>query len=221
VGSSAQAHIFRSYDNTWDKNEKWVPLNPGFANVERIWEVARATTSAPLFFPPTIIDDTEYRDGGMLANNPSQFALQEVASLQRRKLNNICLVSIGSGLRPQEKKNGAVRSRTFTFIREWKNTIEIMRKQVTDTERTSRTVFGASLASDFPYFRFNVDLPRDILPDEYVGEDEKSGKEGGTFGAIAHYTKKYLERPEIRKNLAECAETIISLVIERKKDAGL
>lgn len=42
--------------------------------------------------------DIVYRDGGTVANNPSHLALPGVASFHEGKLNNTCLVSIGSGL---------------------------------------------------------------------------------------------------------------------------
>jgi hypothetical protein len=37
----------------------------------KIWEVARATSAAPTFFGPIVIDGCSYSNGGTIANNPS------------------------------------------------------------------------------------------------------------------------------------------------------
>ena len=63
-----------------------------------VWKVARATTAAPVVFAP--LDDT-YIDGGVKANNPSEFAMTEIRKYYRRKKRDMphisLLVSVGTG----------------------------------------------------------------------------------------------------------------------------
>jgi patatin-like phospholipase/acyl hydrolase len=44
-------------------------------------EVARATTSSPTFYAPTMISGGRFVDGAVLANNPSMIALCEAKTL--------------------------------------------------------------------------------------------------------------------------------------------
>lgn len=63
----------------------------------RIWEVARATSAAPTFFPPICIDDVSYGDGGTGWNNPTKEAIVEAQNIWPNRPIG-CVVSIGTGL---------------------------------------------------------------------------------------------------------------------------
>ena len=62
-----------------------------------IWQAARATTAAPTFFLPILINDIEYSDGGTGFNNPSELAIDESHSIWPNRSIG-CLVCIGTGL---------------------------------------------------------------------------------------------------------------------------
>jgi predicted acylesterase/phospholipase RssA len=62
-----------------------------------VWQAARATTAAPTYFLPILIDDIEYSDGGTGFNNPSELAIEEAHSIWPHRSIG-CLVSIGAGL---------------------------------------------------------------------------------------------------------------------------
>jgi hypothetical protein len=62
-----------------------------------VWQAARATTAAPAFFLPILIDDIEYSDGGTGFNNPIELAINEAHDLWPYRSIG-CLVSIGTGL---------------------------------------------------------------------------------------------------------------------------
>ncbi len=67
--------------------------------VEYIWKVARYTSAAPMYFSE--LDG--YIDGGILANNPSDYGLTVIQNFHQRKdsrLDIACIVSIGSGIFP-------------------------------------------------------------------------------------------------------------------------
>lgn len=53
--------LFRSYTNGLER-----PEMPGI----KIWEAARATSAAPAYFKPLILNGKEFLDGGLQANNP-------------------------------------------------------------------------------------------------------------------------------------------------------
>lgn len=68
-----------------------------------MWEVARATSAAPLYFPPLqhVPPDLEQYnllvDGGVAANNPAMCALVEAMSSFNQPQENILVVSLGTG----------------------------------------------------------------------------------------------------------------------------
>jgi len=62
-----------------------------------VWQAARATTSAPTFFLPIVINRVEYSDGGTGFNNPAELAINEAHDIWPNRSIG-CLVSIGTGL---------------------------------------------------------------------------------------------------------------------------
>ena len=69
---------------------------------ELVWKVARYTSAAPLVFSE--LDN--YVDGGVIANNPSEYGLMEIQNfhLQKgQKLPISLIVSVGSGVYPKER----------------------------------------------------------------------------------------------------------------------
>ncbi|KAM0491744.1 hypothetical protein ACHAP8_010373 [Fusarium lateritium] len=109
--------VWRSYDNdfspTSNDSNSWTPSNAGPAHTTAIWEVARATTAAPVYFESIKIRGRKFLDGGMVANNPSLIAIREIHNLHGRV--PALFVSIGTGLKVADQKftapqtNGAPR----------------------------------------------------------------------------------------------------------------
>ena len=62
-----------------------------------IWQAARATSAAPTFFPPILIDKINYGDGGVGWNNPTKEVIAEVQNIWPNRVIG-CVVSIGTGL---------------------------------------------------------------------------------------------------------------------------
>jgi predicted acylesterase/phospholipase RssA len=60
-------HIFRSYETYGDTQSS---ARPPAAAVVPLWQVARATSAAPMYFSPITIEDKSYVDGGLGTNNP-------------------------------------------------------------------------------------------------------------------------------------------------------
>jgi hypothetical protein len=180
-----------------------MPVNPGPATSLQIWEVARATSAAPFLFTPISVEDKIFRDGGMIANNPSEQALRDVAFLHRDDLTHICLVSIGSGILLKEQ-SGPTRNKS-SLLRNWKRTIQTLRETRIQTEATYKIVYETCSDHRIPYFRFNPELGREILPDDWDKGIEES--------AI-----RYLESPEIEEQLRKCASAVVSYMFNLRSD---
>jgi len=117
----AEPYLFRSYDHILSPIHVELHLdidNPGVASEVSIVDVALATSAAPAIFKvvkipsekvlpnvPPVPPHQRFMDGGILANNPSDFAINEVTAWQMADPNRCrstadaigCFVSIGCG----------------------------------------------------------------------------------------------------------------------------
>lgn len=69
-------------------------------NQWKVWEASRATSAAPVYFPPFM---KKFVDGGVMANNPTLDAMAEIFNEIEKEGNNAKLalvVSIGTGIPP-------------------------------------------------------------------------------------------------------------------------
>ncbi len=63
----------------------------------KLWEIALATSAAPIFFPIANVDNKMLVDGGLWANNPSYIGLTEaLGQYFGKKLNEISILSVGN-----------------------------------------------------------------------------------------------------------------------------
>eukprot|EP01125_Pyxidicula_operculata_P008010 TRINITY_DN2701_c0_g1_i2.p1 TRINITY_DN2701_c0_g1~~TRINITY_DN2701_c0_g1_i2.p1 ORF type:complete len:886 (+),score=239.42 TRINITY_DN2701_c0_g1_i2:361-3018(+) len=127
-------YIFRNYRND---NAKY----DGNCDVF-LWQAVRASTSAPPFFEALEIGNKIFRDGGMVANNPSALAIAEAKKIWPHMQRDIFLLSCGTGKpKPLEVTN----SNSFTTV------ITQTLNSCTDTEQT-HMILEDLLPSD-SYFR--------------------------------------------------------------------
>ncbi|KAM3477663.1 hypothetical protein MY8738_006314 [Beauveria namnaoensis] len=70
-----------------------------------LWQALRATTAAPFYFNPQVIDDVAYQDGGMTYNNPSALALAAARSQCPEKPNPGLFLSFGTGVGRMTKRS--------------------------------------------------------------------------------------------------------------------
>ena len=71
------------------------PDHRGFAEIPLV-DVALATAAAPVYFPAARIENTEYIDGGIIANAPDLVALVEAEQYLSSRRDHIHLMSIGT-----------------------------------------------------------------------------------------------------------------------------
>ena len=125
-----------------------------------IWQVARATSAAPTYFKPPLIDGLEYVDGGFGANNPCVEIFEEV-----RRMNNnskrctSIILSIGTG------KNNEARRFKGTGVQRYLNYLNFARRWASDSEETHLAMLKKKRDSEaqFDYFRLNVEKGLDLM----------------------------------------------------------
>ena len=194
--------MFRTYDcGIPPKSERadWDLLNSGPASTSQIWEVARATSAAPTFFPPMHCDNNIFIDGGLTANNPTQEALREIAFLHG-DLSGAIFVSIGSGVSKNALPTASILSSRRQIWPDFqKKVIQLLRERATQTEMTSADVqFEARMNTNFSYFRFNTASEVSIRFDDWDAP-------GRTRTELELILRDSLESQEMKANLRECA----------------
>ena len=161
MAGAEKPYLFRTYKNlhkSKDREERNLDRNPDLAHDIPIWQVARATSAAPTYFKPPIIDGLEYVDGGFGANNPCAEIYEEV-----RRMNNnskTCasvILSVGTG-----KNNEARRLKGAGFQR-YLNYLNFARKWASDSEQTHLAMLKAKNEVHFSYFRLNVEEGLDLM----------------------------------------------------------
>jgi hypothetical protein len=118
----------------------------------KIWEAARATAAAPMYFDPISIGRSgeQLLDGGLGANNPVKEVLQAAQELCPQEVigDRIeCLVSIGTGVRSVKSMSGSLSHLTNALV-----TLSL------DTEAIAETFLqeNRNMFLDNKYFRFTV-----------------------------------------------------------------
>lgn len=181
---STTAFRLRSYHSSWE---------PGTGCT--IWQAARATTAAPLYFPPIRFGHPprNYVDGGITHNNNPVRALWDEAKQvwgPSRRLG--CIVSIGTGV-------PALRSTGKTG----KSIIESLTNIATDTQNTAKTfawdMENLPPAEAISYSRFNVEQ----------GLQNVKLEEWESFDALTGATDEYMNTH--RSEIDKCANAIRNL----------
>lgn len=189
------AYLFRTYRGTTNHAH----------NVE-IWEAARATTAAPMFFRPISIKVegswNYYRDGALAHNNPAKLVLEEAESQfgSGRKLGFI--LSLGTGLKTtdaafadaerinqralQTQQQPRKLSASF-FSRDFRPVVEHVTSSVSDTEPTHHELEQRFRLVPNAYFRLNLDKgASDIKLHQYKKME-----------VLREATERYLRDPEV------------------------
>jgi len=136
---------FRSYDSD----------SPEFSTRgATILQAARATSAAPGFFEPVVIDGITFYDGGLGANNPSMVAWEEIRDVWKPRKDNVadivsCFISIGCG----DPGLQIIEKSAFKFL------TESLANIATETKKTATTFHRANgeLFRDKKCMRFNVE----------------------------------------------------------------
>lgn len=217
----SRPYLFRSYDNLYKsedaESQKWV-RNPAQAHDIPIWQVARATSAAPTYFKPMVIDGLEHLDGGFGANNPCLEAYDEVTKMNNNAKKCVkYILSIGTG------KNNEINRFKGDGIYRYLNYLNFARKWATDSEgtheRIDKTRSDLEKLDTFEYCRLNVEegLGRMKLDEWHTRRSfrTKAGAGNKTLETITSHTKKYLEKNEVQDSIRKCAKMLVEIRRDR------
>jgi hypothetical protein len=150
-----------------------------------MWEAARATSAAPVYFPPMEINGQRYFDGGMRRNNPIIEVIREAHLLYGEHAPFRIVLSIGTGRTEPSSMGSGI--------------LGFMKKVIwatTDTEKDHQECL--SIYPRLPYYRLNSgeDLAKIDLADfSKIGDIEKMARE-------------YIRSEEGSTLIEECARTL-------------
>jgi Patatin-like phospholipase len=182
------------------------------ASGAKIWEAARATSAAPTFFEPVLIDGRPFGDGGTGWNNPTAEAIAEANKIwPNRRIG--CLLSIGTGLEDAIQLGDGHRPSKVPYA--WilhklapKASFELEVARYCVECLTSCEKVHDDVCSKFPdrilfeanYFRFNV--PQGISA---IGLEEWN-----RIGDVIDLTEKYMEKADMENRKLKVAELLLN-----------
>lgn len=184
--------LLRSYNPIGDFRISRRPL--------KIWEAARATSAAPLYFKPMTIKSSgisqTFSDGAFHDNNPINQVMNECYRIDPgRKVG--CVISLGTGVKASEGPKGSSHLITLAIS---------LAEEASNCDRTHRlftgTRDGGSLADEQRYFRFSVGNNLD-----QVNIDEWESP-----STIQDYVDDYAK--EHRVQIQRCAELLLNSRME-------
>ena len=161
-----------------------------------IWEVARATSAAPMCFKPTKIGKHLYYDSDAHFNNPCRDVLNEVKRETGVSDAVDLLISIGGGV------SGYTTARKLFGGHTW-------RHNVTRIDPVHDSVLRESKEQRFSYCRFSVDGLQAIRMDEWV--PNPSG--AGALRHIEDSTEQYLQT--VAAQIRDCARKLVHTRLRR------
>ncbi|KFY31329.1 hypothetical protein V493_01202, partial [Pseudogymnoascus sp. VKM F-4281 (FW-2241)] len=183
-----QPRLFR----TWSADK-----NPGYNCA--IWEAARATSAAPIFFKRIRIGDAglqeEFIDAGMGCNNPVRYLVEEATKEFGPERGVACIVSIGTG-KPMVAglKDSSVIQNLFPL-----ELVKVLASIATDTEHEASVM--KSRLKNWPglYHRLNVEQ----------GLQKISLAEWDKLGDVKTHTMEYLENDTVSKGIDVIVDALV------------
>lgn len=162
----------------------------------KIWEAARATSAAPIFFKPIKFEKTgaQYSDGGMAANNPIKELMNEAHRLWPQE-SIAYVISIGTGW----VKKGPVGMKAHEVL---STAVDMATNAEKIADEFSHSPQGQELAKAKRYYRFNVE--QGLQQVEMEAASEKN------LESIDAWTMDYLRRAEVNAKLNECMEKMLN-----------
>jgi predicted acylesterase/phospholipase RssA len=189
-----QPRFFR----TWSADK-----SPGYDCT--IWEAARATSAAPIFFKRILIGDAglqeEFVDAGLGCNNPVRYLVEEATKefgLQRQ-VN--CIVSIGTG-KPMVAgfKAPGIFQRVLPL-----ELVKVLASIATDTEDEASRMKSRFQNCPGLYHRLNVEQ----------GLQGISLEEWGRLGEIKSHTMAYLNDDTVSQGI----DVIVDALVGKSSEA--
>ena len=195
--------------------------NPGLAHKFAIWEAAKATSAAPLFFDDVEIEGQPYCDGSFWTNNPSYEILWEVPFIYQSK-GDVKDTKQRRSISPQSKLADSDTDSADSVVDIF---LSIGSGRTERVKRPQRTMFLQSLWSCFPSTNDSEDVHEKMneeAPNVYIRLSVRSGlnriqphkweaKGSGSnvFQCIKEATFRYLSTEQVRHTIQECAQRLV------------
>ena len=147
-----------------------------------------SSCAAPTFFDPVPVGDLLLADGGLWANNPSIIALTEAVSRFRTPVEQVRILSIGTG----RSVNLYSQSRSWGFLTGWRRqklVSYVLRLQSQASENMAKLFLPGS------YLRLDPEID-DWDLDDVEHLDELKSLATRDFTLRSEEVMKYLKRPE-------------------------
>jgi len=158
-------------------------------------QAARATSAAPGFFEPVIVDGITFYDGGLGANNPSMEAWEEIRDVWKPRKDNVadivsCFISIGCG----DPGLQTIEQGAFKFL------TESLANLATETKKTATRFHRANgeLFREKKCMRFNVEQGL-----QFVGLEEYKER-----NKIKNAAEEYIMHPTTIDNTYAAVERL-------------
>ncbi|KAL8670970.1 MAG: hypothetical protein Q9168_004518 [Polycauliona sp. 1 TL-2023] len=235
-------YLFRTYytpppaaDHNRTKLRQATARNHGQPPRLSIWQIGRATSAAPKYFPPIRIErswgddhqrDVRFKDGGFGCNNPSQEAYYDIVYKHGGDSAAVSLfISIGTGVCPVElfaKAPGNVANA-------WAN-LKAAKKHPSRTLHVHDTMARLARHDDkdvFDYYRFDggnrlgqvgLDEWKSHRLTRLSGHNTEPGFK--TLEKMYVATAAYLHQGFVQKGLDECAKLLVRRRRYRTRDAS-
>lgn len=155
----------------------------------KIWEAARATSAAPIYFPAIEIGNNRYFDGGLNCNNPVLEVVDEAKDeFPGSPIDTI--ISVGTGQGQIVEPHGGVVNLFYAALHRLTNT------EAQHEEFMRRDEFKDL---ELSYFRFQGQHNLGVIDLAAVNKMDE----------IASIAKHYLEGEEVKGNIVRCAQRIL------------
>jgi len=195
LGDLQRPTLITSYDTLARRPVIFKSFLPGHADL-RLWEVCRASTAAPSYFPAHGMEvegqACSLIDGGIVANNPTACAIAEALRRDReiRQCGDLVVLSVGTGERNQPIP---LRSAQEWGAVEWAvPIIDVLFDGNADSvDYIARQLVGKG------YFRLQAEL--------LAGLDDLDQTSAAHIAALERLAREYLLRPETQQKLRQLA----------------
>ena len=193
MGELRRPTLITSYDTLARRPVIFKSFLPEHADL-RLWEVCRASTAAPSYFPAHGMEVDgqlcSLIDGGIVANNPTACAIAEALRRDRevRQCGDLVVLSVGTGERNQPIPLASAREWGAV---EWAiPIIDVLFDGNADSvDYISRQLVGKG------YFRLQAEL--------LAGLDDLDQTSAAHISALDTLAREYLLRPETQQKLRQ------------------
>jgi len=211
-------YVFRTYQLHEPRGinpvERGIIINPGDADTHQICEVARATSAAPGYFDPIILDGKEYSDGGLGNNNPIKIATNEVMQKTGTEKVNAAfrvVLSLGTGEKPTtvlRVQHKFPRISGLKPVKKISKIVKALKHHAVDVEKDHKAFQGMVKEANFKhYYRWSGGDLGGLKLDEWRTIPKKEKPVTEEF--IRTSVQAYMESPHIKEEVVELAKQLV------------